>query len=418
MRVFKFGGASIKDAAAIRNMAQIVIDYGELPLLVVVSAMGKTTRALEACYKAVVGNEAIDYSLQQIKNYHSAILESLFEEGDPVFAGIEEYFSQLEAIRIDPDVPLRTYDQIVSFGELISSEIIRAYLDKQGLKVLLMHAPDLIITSPQFGSGKVDWQSTEENVNKLVGPELTERIVLTQGYIGGSKQGDLVTLGKEGSDYTASIFASCLNASSVTIWKDVPGVLSGDPKLVKDVRQVMKLPYKEASEMTYYGASVIHPKTIKPLANKDIPLIVRSFDSPELEPTVIGNFRNLSILPSVIYKGNQCLFSFRVKDYTFVDQRNLVKIFQKLADLNISINMIQSSAISVSVCFDYQENKVNSLLTTLNDDFTMHYNSGLELITIKNFDQKAIDCYSPQHGKILLEQKTRDNYRFLVDLNN
>ena len=418
MKVFKFGGASIKNAKAIRNMAQIVLDYGEQPLVVIVSAMGKTTQSLEACYEAIASGQPVGTTLNQVKDFHFTILSALFDNENLVFAQVEKYFSQLENITMDADRPLKTYDQIVAFGELISSAIIHAFLNQQGLKTILMHAPDLIITSEQFSSGKVDWPVTEDNINNLLVPELADAIVLTQGYIGGTKKGDVITLGKEGSDYTASIFASCLNASSVTIWKDVPGVLSGDPKLIKDARQVMKLPYKEASEMTYYGASVIHPKTIKPLANKGIPLIVRSFDDPKLEPTIIGDFENLSILPSVIYKRNQCLFSFRVKDYTFVDERNLSKIFQKLEALNISINMMQSSAISVSICFDYRQDQVNNLLTRLSDDFTMHYNHGLELITIKNFDQKSVETYSPQHCEILLEQKTRDNYRFLVDRSN
>ncbi len=418
MKVFKFGGASIKDAEAIRNMAEIVRDYGEEPLVVIVSAMGKTTRGLEACYDALAGNQPIGSTLNRVKDYHFTILSTLFDKENVVFTRVEEYFSQLENISMDAERPLKTYDQIVAFGELMSSTIIHAFLIQQGLKSNLVHAPDLIITSEQFGSGKVDWVVTDNKINNLLAPELAKGIVLTQGYIGGTKKGDIITLGKEGSDYTASIFASCLNASSVTIWKDVPGVLSGDPKLIKDARQVMKLPYKEASEMTYYGASVIHPKTIKPLAIKGIPLIVRSFDDPELEPTVIGDFESLAILPSVIYKRNQCLFSFRVKDYTFVDERNLSKIFQKLEALNISINMMQSSAITVSICFDYQESQVNNLLAKLSKDFTMHYNQGLELITIKNFDQKSVETYSPQHCEILLEQKTRDNYRFLVDRSN
>lgn len=342
-------------------------------------------------------------------------MSSLFEDSDPVYQEVANHLRELPSVQMDHDIPLKTHDRVVSFGELISSTIIHAYLTQIGIATHLLYAPDIISTSVQFGSGRVIWPSTQSNIERSVAPLLDKSVVLTQGYIGGSKEGDVVTLGKEGSDYTAAIFASCLNANSVTIWKDVPGVLTGDPKMVEDALQVMKLPYREASEMTYYGASVIHPKTIKPLAVSGIPLIVRSFDNPELEPTVIGDFEDIVILPNVIFKANQCLFSFRVKDYTFVDQRNLSKIFGTLEQLNVSINMMQSSAISVSVCFDQSMAIVDQLLATLKNDFSMYYNLDLELITIKNYDDRTIQNYSPTNCKILLEQKTRDNYRLLVD---
>ena len=415
MKVFKFGGASIKDVAAIRNMASIMQNHGDIPLVVVVSAMGKTTRHLEGYYNALTTGKSIKESLQSIKSYHLSILEELFGLDDPVLNKVEVHFNNLERVALNTDEPFLTYDQIVSHGELISSQIVSAFLNNQGISTTLSYAPDFIQTSRQFGGGVVDWELTNKRVNEILVPKLGKQIVVTQGYIGGTELGEVVTLGKEGSDYTAAIIGSCLDAESVTIWKDVPGVLNGDPKLVKNTRQVMKLPYREASEMTYYGASVIHPKTIKPLALKGIPLVVRSFDNPELTPTVIGDYHDLEILPNVIFKKNQCLFSFRVKDYTFVDQFHLAIIFGKLSELNISINLMQNSAISVSVCFDYEINKVEALLSALAEEFAMHYNSGLELITIKNFDQEAIDAYRPHHREILLEQKTRDNYRFLVN---
>jgi aspartate kinase len=414
MKVFKFGGASIKDASAIRNMGHIIEKYGVMPLVIVVSAMGKTTRALEAFYDLLESGSATDDQARMIRAYHHDIMSALIEPDNPIFDRVDEYIKELLAVEMDIQVPLRTYDKVVSFGELISSAIIHAYLAETGLAVKLIHAPDIIDTSAHFGSGRVNWTTTQNNMERLVMPVLSKSMVLTQGYIG-SAAGEIVTLGKEGSDFTAAIFASCLKAGSVTIWKDVPGVLSGDPKLVPDVRQVMKLPYKEASEMTYYGASVIHPKTIKPLALKSIPLIVRSFDNPDLDPTVIGDFADIMILPNVIFKVNQCLFSFRVKDYTFVDQRHLTKIFGALEEFNVPINMIQSSAISVSVCFDQDKLKIDQLHSGLAEHFTMHYNLDLELITIKNYDEEAIRKYMPKNRKILLEQKTRDNYRFLVE---
>jgi len=221
-------------------------------------------------------------------------------------------------------------------------------------------------------------------------------------------------LGKEGSDYSAAIFGACLNADIVTIWKDVPGILNADPKEISGAKQFYNLPYTEASEMTYYGASVIHPKTIKPLATHKIPLIVRSFDNPESEPTVITDKVSKGLEPSVIYKRNQCLFSFKVTDFTFINEENLATIFKVLHDLNLPINMMQNSAISVSVCFTYDKSKVNKLLELLSSTFEMYYNTELKLITIKNYTPYAMSEYTPPKASILMEQRTRTNYRALI----
>ena len=415
MKVYKFGGASIKDAKAIKNMGGIVLNYGTRPLLIVVSAMGKTTRALEGVFDAMIHQNDPTSSIDAIQNYHVEILSTLFAEGNPIYNQIETYFIDLRAVSINASKPDETYDRIVSFGELISSAIVSAYLSTLELKFNLAYSPELIRTNSDHRSGRVDFDITQELILQHLSEPLKDSLVVVQGYIGGDSDGNVVTLGKEGSDYSAAIYASCLNAESVTIWKDVAGVLNGDPKKVASTKQMFELPYKEASEMTFYGASVIHPKTIKPLANQHIPLIVRSFDHPEYAPTVISDFEQVNILPSVIHRGNQCLFSFGIKDLSFINQQHLSMIFKTLDELNISIHMMQNSAVSVSICFDSSESKIQALLNSLSDQFYLHYNLNLEMITIKNYDDEAIATYKPVDKHILLEQRTRDNYRFLVE---
>jgi aspartate kinase len=415
MKVYKFGGASIKDAKAIKNMGGIVLKYGTRPLLIVVSAMGKTTRALEGVFEVLIHQNDPASSIDAIQNYHLEILSTLFEKGQPIYEQIETYFIDLRSVSINVSKPDQTYDRIVSFGELISSAIVSAYLGTLDLKVYLAYSPELIRTSSDHRSGRVDLEVTQQLIREHLINPLEDSLVVAQGYIGGDSNGHVVTLGKEGSDYSAAIYASCLNAESVTIWKDVAGVLNGDPKKVASTKQMFELPYKEASEMTFYGASVIHPKTIKPLANQHIPLIVRSFDHPEFAPTVISDFEQIKILPSVIHRSNQCLFSFGIKDLSFINRQHLSTIFKTLDELNISIHMMQNSAVSVSICFDSSESKLQALLNSLSDQFYLHYNLNLEMITIKNYDDEAITRHKPVDKHILMEQRTRANYRFLVE---
>jgi aspartate kinase len=412
MQVFKFGGASIRDARAIRNMANIIGQYGEKPLLVVVSAMGKTTRHLEDYINAVVDGKDLAQAIADIQAYHINIMQSLFQEKDGVFDEVKTYFSSLEKVSWDGNYS-KFYDRIVSTGEVVSSTIITAFLNLQELPACRMHAPELIKCTGRFQAGKVSWPQTEDLIRLHAQPLMAEKIVVTQGFIGSNSEDEVMTLGKEGSDYTAAIFASCLGAEKVTIWKDVPGILSADPKLIKDTTQILHLPYTEASEMTYYGASVIHPKTIKPLANKDIPLYVRSFDNPEMTPTEIYGRDKGDTEPTLILKKNQCLFTFRVRDYTFVDERSLASIFSTLHDLDISINILQSSAITISVCFDFKQVYVDALFEQLQDQFTLQYLTDLELLTLKNYSEEYLKRYRPQQ-EIFLEQRSRRNCRFLI----
>jgi aspartate kinase len=412
MQVFKFGGASIRNAKAIRNMADIISKYGKKPLLVVVSAMGKTTRHLENYINAVAEGNVQESDIDDIHDYHKSIMQSLFHENHSVFDEVEAYFTSLKQISYDGSYS-KFYDSVVAMGEMVSSTIITAFLSLQELQASRISAPELIKCTGRFQAGKVAWPQTEDLIRLHVPSLMEENIVVTQGFIGSNSENEVMTLGKEGSDYTAAIFASCLGAEKVTIWKDVPGILSADPKLIKDTTQILHLPYTEASEMTYYGASVIHPKTIKPLANKDIPLYVRSFDNPELTPTEIYGRDKGDTEPTLILKKNQCLFTFRVRDYTFVDEKSLASIFHTMHELDISINILQSSAITISVCFDFKQIYIDALFEQLQDQFTLQYLTDLELLTLKNYSEDYLQRYRPQQ-EIFLEQRSRRNCRFLI----
>jgi aspartate kinase len=413
MQVFKFGGASIRNASAIRNMADVIRNYGEKPLVIVVSAMGKTTRHLEAYIDNVVEGKEQNNGIHEISGYHFNIMQELFLEEDAVFDAVKELFTDLEQISYDGLEYSKFYDRVVSVGELVSSTIITAYLNRENISSRKLNAVDVIKCNGRFQAGKVDWPQTEEQIQLQALPILEQKFIVTQGFIGSNSRNEVMTLGKEGSDYTAAIFASCLNAEKVTIWKDVPGILSADPKLMDDTKQILHLPYTEASEMTYYGAGVIHPKTIKPLANKSIPLYVRSFDDPEQTPTEIYGTARGDLEPTIILKKNQCLFTFRVRDYTFVDERSLARIFNTMHDLDISLNILQSSAITISVCFDFKQAHINALFEQLQDQFSLQYLTDLELITLKNYNEDYLQKYRPQQ-EIILEQRSRRNCRFLV----
>ncbi len=412
MQVYKFGGASIKDAEAVKNVANIIKLYGKKPLVVVVSAMGKTTRALEDLLFHK-NDESFETRWNAIKAFHFDLMKGLFSSNHPAFIEINSRFIELAQLDYKHADSTLLHAQVVSFGEIFSSVIITNYLQLLKIDSHWLYAPDVIYCTKIFSEGEVEWGTTEQAILDHITPILPDKIVVTQGYIASCAEG-VITLGKEGSDYTAAIFGASLNADKVTIWKDVPGILNADPKEINDATQFYNLPYTEASEMTYYGASVIHPKTIKPLATHKIPLIVRSFDNPELAPTIITDKGLKELEPSVIYKRNQCLFSFKVTDFTFVNEKNLAAIFKVLHDLNLPINMMQNSAISISVCFTYNKSKVDKLLSTLNATFEMYYNTGLKLITIKNYTPFALSEYTPPKSSIMMEQRTRKNYRALI----
>ena len=411
MKVYKFGGASVRDRDAISNVASILKD-SHSNLLVVVSAMGKTTNALEKIVALAQNGQSIKNEMDQLRSYHMGIVNQLCKNHETVYADLEKFFLQLEkeATKVgDYDC---VYDQVVSLGEVISSFILSQYLSEVGIKNEWIDARDYISTDRIHREGKVDWDRTRINVQSLK-DVLNKKIIITQGFIGSSPEGLTTTLGREGSDYTAAIFASCLQAESVTIWKDVPGVMNADPKRLPDATVFEELPYKEAAEMTYYGASVIHPKTIKPLANKGIPLLVKNFDDTSLPGTKIHECKVDHLPPLIVFKDNQCLISCKVTDYTFVDEDHLRLIFNALSEKNIKINVMQNSAISFSFCVDFRENKIVSLVKELGEKFEVYYNTGLTLITVKNYDQKTFNDYRLMPG-VVLEQSSRSTLQVLI----
>lgn len=416
MKVFKFGGASVKSADAIRNMCSIIQSFHEKKLVVVVSAMGKSTNALEQLIDLAVNGKNYQQPLNSFKKYHVEIVNQLFQGSDSdVVADIEGFFVELEQSLNDETLRSsfpKYYDRIVSIGELLSTTIINHYLNQNGSVSTWLDARKLIRTDDTFQDGKVDWTTTTTNIEKEI-IESNKSLFVTQGFISSTSAGETTTLGREGSDYSAAIFAACVDAESVTIWKDVPGILNADPKIIDDAVLFPELPYKEASEMTYYGAKVIHPNTIQPLANKGIPLHVRCFETPNKEGTIIHDCELDLIQPVIIYKENQCLISFNAKDLAFVNEQGLSVIFDVLHQLDIVINIMQNSAISFSVCIDYNAFKIERLIDVLHDDFSILYNTGLQLVTIKNYTEEALTKYRPK-GTHLLEQVSRSNYRVLI----
>jgi aspartate kinase len=414
MKVFKFGGASLKNAPAIQNMASIVQAYADSPLVVVVSAMGKTTNALESILNTFKKEGDYQSEIQALTAYHYDICTALFENSDAIKKKLDLVIDELAENLQTPGEYDQVYDQVISLGEVISSVIVSHYLSQQGLPCIWLDARKYIITDTAFREGKVDWKKTEEHIHQLKN-DLQHSIMLTQGFIGSNELGFTTTLGREGSDYTAAIFASCLQAESVTIWKDVPGVMSADPKRLPGAIVFDELPYTEAAEMTYYGASVIHPKTIKPLALKQIPLYVKSFDDHTLPGTKIHECRIDKLPPLIVFKDNQCLLSCRVTDYTFINEEQMSIIFNALADLDIKINVMQNSAISFSFCIDFRESKLNHLLDRLQQYFEVYYNTGLTLITVKNYDAETFDTYRKKPG-ILIEQSSRSTLQVLLKL--
>lgn len=410
--VFKFGGASVRDAAAIRNVAAIVRPYQEKKLLVVVSAMGKTTNALERTVSAYRSGTDFKQELNELRKYHNQVISGLFPAGHDIWKTIDESFITIQSLLQKGIPPDQLYDQVVSQGEMLSTLIVASFFRHEGLKASWIDAREFVRTDDTYREGKVDWTETESRIAKLKA-KLEDEILVTQGFIGGNNAGYTTTLGREGSDYTAAIFGSCLSAAAVTIWKDVPGVMNADPKRIKDAVAFEELPFREAAEMTYYGASVIHPKTIKPLANRNIPLLVKNFDDPALPGTIIHEARVKRLAPLIVFKDNQCLISCGVTDYTFIDEQQLSLIFKALSEINMKINVMQNSAISFSFCVDYREEKVQQLISMLAEHFEVYYNTGLTLITVKNYDEKTYNTYRQRKG-ILLEQSSRSTLQLLL----
>ncbi|HRG11255.1 MAG TPA: aspartate kinase [Cyclobacteriaceae bacterium] len=414
MKVFKFGGASVKNAAAIQNVTAIVKQFEASQLLIVVSAIGKTTNALERVVLLARNQQNFETVIEEMQHQHQQIIKEL-GINDPDFNNtINAKFVELKLLATQPGEYDQVYDQVVSQGEVLSSLILNQYFVQQGLRSAWIDARHYIETDNTWREGKVDWEQSRKKIQSLK-KNLQSQLLVTQGFIGGTLDNKTTTLGREGSDYSAAIFAACLSAESVTIWKDVPGVMSADPKRLPNAVVFDELPYQEAAEMTYYGASVIHPKTIKPLANAGIPLLVKNFDNPALPGTRIHECKIDKLPPLVVFKENQCLISCKVTDYSFVNEQQMSTIFTTLSQHDVHINVMQNSAISFSICVDYREPKTLHLIETLSKNFEVYYNTGLTLITIKNYDTATFNEYRQKPG-ILLEQSSRSTLQVLVRL--
>jgi len=417
MLVFKFGGASVKDGAGIINLGKVVEHYKDNQLLIVVSAMGKTTNALEKLTKAYFNQtEEVHDVYEEIKQYHYHILSEIFESNATIFDEVANTFVEIDWMLEDEpqDDYDFIYDQIVSVGELVSTRIVNAYLNKIGLKSQWLDVRGYIHTDNTYREGVVQWDKTKESIIKDIPVLLEKSIVVTQGFLGGTSENFTTTLGREGSDYTASILASCLGAESVTTWKDVPGILNADPKLFKDTVKFDELPYSEAIEMTYYGASVIHPKTIKPLQNAKIPLLVKPFNDPTALGTVIKeNGHDHYAKPIIILKQNQVLLSLSAKDYAFISETHLSEIFSLFAQSHVKINMMQTSALSFTACFDEDEERLKKLLKVVGQNFKAKYNSNLSLLTIRHYTPESLKKIT--EGKVtLLEQISRNTAQMVI----
>jgi len=417
MLVFKFGGASVKDADGVINLAGVVKKYADNQLLIVVSAMGKTTNALERLTAAYVAQSNETHAIfDEIKEYHYNIMAQLFEPANKVFDEVANTFVEIDwMIEDEPQDDYNfIYDQIVSVGELVSTRIVTAYLNQCDLKSQWLDVRGYIHTDNTYREGTVQWSKTAQSIQKHIPAMLDKGIVVTQGFLGGTSENFTTTLGREGSDYTASIFASCLKAESVTTWKDVPGILNADPKHFDDTVKFDELTYTEAIEMTYYGATVIHPKTIKPLQNSNIPLLVKPFNDLGAPGTIIKEDAiNVFKKPVIILKPNQVLLSISAKDYSFISENHLSEIFTLFAQNHIKVNVMQTSALSFSVCIDFKENQFSKLLKEFAAGYKVKYNEGLTLITLRHY--KLHDLRDFTNGKTtLLEQISRNTAQLVI----
>ena len=415
MKVFKFGGASVKDAAAVKNVAEVLKAHAGEKLVVVISAMGKMTNALEALFEAYFyGKEDVQEKFDVLKRFHQKILADLFpDQKNPIYDVVNNLYVEIDwVIEDEPEFTYdKEYDQIVSIGEMLSTKIVSVYLNEQGISNQWVDVRDMIRTDDSHREGKIDWEFTEQAVKKQL--QNTEEIVITQGFIGCTDENYTTTLGREGSDFSAAIIAYCVDAESVTIWKDVPGVLNADPKWFDDTQKIDSLSYYDATELAYYGATVIHPKTIKPLQNKNIPLYVRSFMNWKEEGTLISKEEKNLPIPSFIFKIDQVLISISPKDYSFIVEANLSNIFQLFAAYKIKINLMENSAMSFSVCAD-KDDRVMGLIDALQIDYAVRYNDeNVELITIRHYDEATIDRVM-QNKKLLVEHKSRTTVQLVV----
>jgi aspartate kinase len=413
MKVFKFGGASIKDASSIKNILKIISSYNDDKLIIVVSAMGKTTNALEIVVDNYFNNKPeLQSSILDVFNFHSEIMMDLFKKNDPVFFETSKLFEKLKSFIKSNKSPSYSfvYDQIVSLGELISSNIIHHFLLNNNIDCSLIDARNCIKTDSKYRGGKVQWDATNKKVKEAIAKT---KINITQGFIGSDKNNFTVTLGREGSDYSAAIFAYVLNAKSLSIWKDVPGLLNADPKFFSNTKLLNQISYSETIELAFYGASIIHPKTLQPLQKKEIPLHVKSFKNPKSKGTIISKEIEIEpLVPCYIFKENLILIRLSSLDFSFMVEDNISNIFKELHDFKMKVDVIQNSAISFSVCFFDKYNNIDALVKNLEGKFKIEMHKNVSLFTIRHFNEKSIKKVSNKR-KLVLEQRTEKTIRLI-----
>ncbi|MBE0638899.1 MAG: aspartate kinase [Bacteroidales bacterium] len=413
MKIFKFGGASVTSAAAVKNVAGILSHFAEEQLILVFSAMGKTTNALEKVVNAAFYKTPdLKSKISLVKDFHVEIVKSLFDQSShSCYEQVSRVFKKLEALTDQPDCSYdEFYDRIVPLGEILTTTIISNYLTECGLKNSVIQATEMIATNNRFRDAAVDWIRTEELITRQINATKLNQdgqMMITQGFIGFSTDGKTTTLGREGSDFTASILAYCLNAEEVIVWKDVDGLLNADPACFSETVKIDHISYYDVIELAFYGAKILHPKTIKPLQNKSIPLRIKSFFHPLASGTLIDNHSSGDTnVPFFIKKQDQALVSFVSKDFSFIAEDKLYKLFGVFDQLNLKINLMQNAAISFTIITNDPADKMNAMLDELKNEFDIRYNRGLELLTIRNFNDLILDVYFK--GKsILLEQRSR-----------
>ncbi len=415
MRVFKFGGASVKDAEGIKNVYDVLQKVGYEDVLLVVSAMGKTTNALELVIKNYFDKSAeLKSSVQEVKKYHNQILLDLFEdEKNEVFSVVNSRFADLEYFLAHNKSPNYNfvYDQIVSYGELISTTILSQFMNFRGIKTQWLDVRNYIKTDANYRDAEVDWDLTQKNISNNVKRKILN---ITQGFLGSDENNFTTTLGREGSDYTAAIFAYCLNAESVTIWKDVPGVMNADPRYFENASLLNQISYREAIELAFYGATVIHPKTLQPLQKKEIPLYVKSFINPLLKGTSVSRGADLEPhLPCFIVKRDQLLISLSSIDFSFIMEENISEIFALFHQFKLKVNLIQNSAISFSVCVEDKFGNFKDMNAILSKKFKVDFNENVTLYTIRHFDEAASQTVE-ENKVVLLKQVSRETMQVVT----
>ena len=416
MQIYKFGGASVKDADSIRNVASILEKNPRKDILIVISAMGKTTNALEEVVENYFqqNQEGLAQSIDKVKDFHYQIINTLFEnKNHPIYWKIDGLFGEISSFLERNKSPKYSfvYDQIVSFGELISTQIISHYLNDKSIRNTWLDARNLVKTNSNYQEGEVDWQETERSIRESINPSL---MYVTQGFIGSDPNYFTTTLGREGSDYSAAIFAYCLKGENVTIWKDVAGVLNADPRYFSKTQLLEKIPYQEAIELAFYGASVIHPKTLQPLQRLDIPLNVRSFLHPDQAGSSVCNVKELSPkIPCYIRKQHQHLLSLSSLDFSFIAEENISFIFNLLATYQIKVSLLQNSAISFNLCIEDKYKNLSFLLEDLSKRFKVSCTENVVLYTVCHAQQDSFD-FLGQDKEILLEQFAQNTQQKIV----